>query len=98
MWAILIVVVLANFISGFLQVIWMRKTIGLQFSEYVRCWIPGLWLTTIVIFPIVFLRLFEIGIPILNIVVGGLACLVACVLGLLILHRSGVPLERSRIG
>jgi len=96
------VVLLANCIGLCMQVIWMKKPIGLQFREYAYCWIPGLWLAAIVLVPVALLRFLGNEATVLNIVVGGLACLAACIIGLLLLLRRGethiVSLERPEIG
>lgn len=90
------VVLLANFTGLCMQVIWMKKPIGLRFGEYASCWVPGLRLAVIVLVPIVLLRFFKDETLFLNIVVGGLACLVACITGLVLLARRrkthGFPL------
>ena len=96
------VVLLANLVGLCMQVIWMKKPIGLQFREYTSCWIPGLRLAVIVLAPVALLKAFGNQTPVLNIVVGGLACSAACVIGLLLLLRRGethiVSLERPEIG
>lgn len=96
------VVLLANFTGLCMQVIWMRKVIGLRFTDYVYCWIPGLRLAAIVLVPVVLLRFFGNGTLFLNVVVGGLACSAACIIGLLSLRRSGkthvISSENTQIG
>jgi O-antigen/teichoic acid export membrane protein len=83
------VVLLANFIGLCAQVIWMRKVIGLRCGHYIYCWVPGLGLAVIVSAPVALLRFFEDGALFLNIVVGGLACAAACIIGLFLAQRSG---------
>jgi len=96
------VVLLANLVGLCMQVIWMKKPIGLRFVEYARCWIPGLGLAAMVLAPVALLRFFGNQSLVLNIVVGGLACSAACFIGLVLLLRRGethiVSLERPEIG
>jgi PST family polysaccharide transporter/lipopolysaccharide exporter len=96
------VVLFANCIGLCVQVIWMKKPIGLRFREYASSWIPGLRLAVIVLAPVVLLKVFGNGAVVLNIVVGGLACSAACVIGLLLLRRSRkiyvVSSENTQIG
>jgi len=96
------VVLLANFVGLCMQVIWMKKPIGLRFGEYARCWIPGLGLAAIVLGTVALLRFFKDGSLFLNIVVGGLVCSAACIIGLLSLRRSRktrvVSSENTQIG
>lgn len=98
-----VVVLLANLTGLCMQVFWMRKPIGLRFNEYAYCWIPGLRLAVIVLLPVALLRFFKDGTLFLDIVVGGLACSAACIIGLLSLRRSSrkihiVSSESTRIG
>ncbi|MFA5238862.1 MAG: oligosaccharide flippase family protein, partial [Phycisphaerae bacterium] len=96
------VVLLANLIGLCAQVIWMRKVIDLRFGSYVSCWVPGLGLAVIVSAPVALLRFFEDGAMFLNIIVGGLACAAACIIGLFLAQRSGkthiVSSEGTQIG
>lgn len=96
------VVLLANLVGLCMQVVWMRKVIGLRFTDYVYCWIPGLRLAAIVLAPVALLRFFKDGTLFLNIAVGGLACSAACIIGLLSLRRSRkthvVSSESTHIG
>jgi lipopolysaccharide exporter len=84
-----VVVLLANSIGLCMQVVWMKKPIGLRFVEYASCWLPGLGLALIVLVPVIVLRFFNNGMLFLNIVVGGLACLIACIVGFLVWGHNG---------
>lgn len=83
------VVLLANFIGLCMQVIWMNKLIGLRFGEYVLGWVPGISLAIIGLAPQILLRTFCREMLILNIGVGSLTCLVACIVGLFWLGHNG---------
>lgn len=74
------VVLLANVIALFTQVVWMRKPIGLGLEDYVHCWLPGLCLTPIVFVPSILLAVFKVESTVLNLFVGGLSFLVVCII------------------
>ena len=82
-------VLIANLAGLCMQVVWMRKAIGLRFGEYASSWIPGLQLAPIVLIPSFLLDILGYEHLILDIAVGGLACLAACGVGVLLLGRSG---------
>lgn len=82
-------VLIANLAGLCMQVVWMRKAIGLRFGEYALSWIPGLQLAPIVLIPSFLLDILGYEHWILDIAVGGLACLAACGVGVLLLGRSG---------
>lgn len=71
------VLLLANVIALFAQVMWIRKLIGLYLREYIRCWLPGLCLTPIVFIPLMLLSVFKLEPVGLKLFVGGLSYLVA---------------------
>lgn len=82
-------VMIANLVGLCMQVVWMKKVIGLRFGEYASSWIPGLQLAPIVLIPSFLLDILGYEHLILDIAVGGLACLAACGVGVLLLGRSG---------
>ncbi|MHC4213271.1 MAG: oligosaccharide flippase family protein [Planctomycetota bacterium] len=82
------VVLLANSVGLCMQVVWMHKSIGLRFGRYAFCWVPGLKLAAIVLVPALMAKLFDNDMFLLNIIIGGLACLVACAVGLFSLGRN----------
>ena len=71
-------ILLANIVCLFFQVRLMRKLIGLRFSEYVRCWLPGLLIFAIVSVFATLLHVFHIQSAIYNVVTVGLSCATAC--------------------
>ena len=82
------VVLLANSVGLCMQVVWMHRLIGLEFGRYAFCWVPGLRLAAIVLIPVLIARLFGNDMIVWNIIIGGLACLVACAVGLFSLIRD----------
>ncbi len=96
------VVLLANAAGLCMQVIWMKRAIGLGFREYTTCWLPGLRVAIIVLVPMLLLQSLPNTTLTLNIVVGGLTCVVACAIGILLLRRSRnthvVSSESTQIG
>ena len=76
-----LVLIVANLIGLCVQVFWLRGLIGLRLADYAVSWVPGLRLAPIVIVPVILLRYSCIVMQSLDIMVGGLACLVACAVG-----------------
>lgn len=85
------VVLFANLIGLCMQVIWMQKSIGLRFSEYFLGWVSILGLAIIIVVPMVLLKLLKVEIVIVNITVGGVFCLLALGVGLLLVRRNAKP-------
>lgn len=70
------------------SLIWMRKIINLSMNEYIMSWLPGLWISLIVVVPLILLRYLGATGPMFKMVVGIISCLVAWSTGLLLLYRS----------
>lgn len=79
------VVVLASFAAMCVQIIVIRKTIGLNIFDYAISWVPGLALATPVLAVVVAARGLAPGSPIVHLAVGILSWIVVCGLGLLLL-------------
>lgn len=74
------VVLSANVVALFAQVVWMRRPIGLSLKDYVHRWLLGLCLTPIVFVPSMLLAVFKVESTVLNLFVGSFSFLVACII------------------
>lgn len=83
------IVLFAEVSALFLQVVWMRKRIGLALPEYLSCWLAGLGLSQIVLIPVLVLRLFAPVSKFFDLAMGGGLCLLSCGIGMLVL-KGGV--------
>jgi O-antigen/teichoic acid export membrane protein len=79
------VILLANAIGVFMQVMWIREQIGLRFLDYAYCWLPGLLGCTVVLASAGVMRLFGVQSLFYNVAVVGLSCIPACVIATLLL-------------
>ena len=75
-----VVISLANIVTLCFQVLSMKKLIGLRFSEYIRCWLPGLLACSIVLGSAIALQVFGIQSAVYNVALVGLSCVAACAL------------------
>jgi O-antigen/teichoic acid export membrane protein len=86
--------VLAAYTVAFIMpLVWMRKLINLRLDEYAVSWVPGLGISLIVVVPTVLFRFLGGVPPMLDLVVGAVLCLGACVLGLSLLASYGLKAE-----
>lgn len=74
-------VLVAYSASLIVPLVWMRKLIGLDLIKYMQSWLPGLLLSGFVFLPTVLLNLTSLRCDGINVVVGGLAYLVAVAIG-----------------
>lgn len=79
------VILLANAIGLFMQVMWIREQIGLRFLDYACCWLPGLLGCTVVLATAGLMQLFGVQSLFCNIAVVGLSCIPACVIATFLL-------------
>lgn len=78
------VVVLTSFVAMCMQVIVIRKTIGLNIFYYAISWLPGLALAAPVSAVIIIARGLKPDSPMLHLTIGCLSCLIVCVTGLML--------------
>jgi len=78
------IVVLASFVAMCVQVIVIRKTIGLNIFDYAISWVPGLVLAVPVLAVVVVVRELTPDLPMLHLSIGALSCIIVCGLGLLL--------------
>jgi len=90
------VILLASIVTLCFQVLFMKRLIGLQFLEYVRCWLPGLLACSIVLASATLLQVFGIQSAVCNVVIVGLSCIAACALALFFLKSNGQSAYGSR--
>ena len=83
------VVLVASTVALCAQVLLMRKAIGLQFWQYVRSWLPGLWLIMALALPRGLIEVIGTESTVLKLAVGALSCLVGCVISLALYRSSG---------
>jgi O-antigen/teichoic acid export membrane protein len=89
-----LVLFVGHTIAVWMQLVWMREPIGIRLKNYVKCWLPGLWLVMIISAPVALLHLFEMRTLALDLATGGLACLIACIVGVYLLrHQLGLGLK-----
>lgn len=78
------IVLLANFSAMCLQVIAIRKTIGLNISRYAISWVPGLALALPVLTVVTVSKALAPELPILHLAMGGVSCIGVWMFGLLL--------------
>jgi O-antigen/teichoic acid export membrane protein len=81
------VVLLASSVAMCVQVIVIRKTIGLNIFDYTISWLPGLVSAVPVLVAIVVVRGFTPDSPMVHLTIGVLSCIVVCLAGLVLLKR-----------
>jgi len=81
-------ILLANVITLCFEVLCLKKLIGLQFLEYVRCWLPGLLAGSLVLVSAALVKVFGIRSAVCNVSVVGLSCVTSCVLVLFFLKSK----------
>jgi O-antigen/teichoic acid export membrane protein len=80
-------VLIAYSVGLIAQFVWLRNLIKLDLTEYMRSWLPGLLLSTLVFVPAGLLKLAWVGYAEINIVIAGLTYLVALAIGAFYLKR-----------
>jgi len=90
------IVLFAEIVSLFFQAFWMQKRTGLELSEYLFAWLPGLGLAQIVVVPNLTLKFFGPISVMTDLVTGVLLCLVSCGLGVLLLKGGLRKLGSAR--
>jgi O-antigen/teichoic acid export membrane protein len=80
------VMVLGHFVALLTQIFWCRRIIDLDFSVYIRCYVPGLLLALPVIATVGLLRLSGVNSPIWLLIGGALALAVASIGGVFTLN------------
>lgn len=78
------VVLLASTVALCVQVVIMRKEIGLNIYDYAISWVPGLALAIPVLAVVVVVRGFTPDSPMVHLIIGALSCIIVCGLGLLL--------------
>jgi lipopolysaccharide exporter len=92
---------LANLLALFLQVIWMRKTIGLRLREYALSWLPGMCLTPVVFLPVLASKWLVFQSYQVQTIAGLIGLLAACLFyaaARIIRGNTGAVLERDGAG
>lgn len=77
----------ASVVGLCIQVVVMRKTIGLKSGQYLLTWLPGLRIGVILLIPRILLGIVGIESVAVNLVIGSMSCVVACVFGLSMIKR-----------
>lgn len=85
------IVVLANFAALFMQIFWCRRVIELDFSRYMRCYVPGLLLALPVVVIVGLLRLSGINSPIPVLIAGAIAFSAISIGGIFVLNHPNEP-------
>jgi O-antigen/teichoic acid export membrane protein len=80
-------VLVAYSVGLIMPLVWMRKLIGLDLTEYMRSWLPGLLLSGFVFIPIGLVNITSLRGDGTNVVVAGLAYLVVVAIGAFYLNR-----------
>lgn len=92
------VLLLANIILLCFQVLFMRRLIGLQVLDYVRCWLPGLLAGSIVLGSAALLQVFDIQSVVCNVAMVGLSCVVAYGFVIFALKSNDQAAENNNAG
>lgn len=80
--------VLVSVVSLFIQILWVGKIIQLKLTEYSKSYMPGLYISIIAVAPVLLISSFGKATVELNVILGGVLCLVAWTVGLLLLTRE----------
>ncbi len=81
------VVLFANLLSLCMQVFWISQLVGVELRKYLTSLVPGLKLASVVLLPMLLLKVLEIEGIVVHLVLCAIMCLVACVVGLVLLWR-----------
>ena len=81
------VILLASFIAISMQLVVIRKAIGLNIFDYVISWLPGIIMAIPVLIIVVVVRVLNPQYPIAHLAVGAMSCIVICLSGLFLLRH-----------
>ena len=83
------VMLVASSVGLYMQVVLMRKMIGLESGQYLRSWLPGLWVGAMLLVPRGLLELVGVESIAVHLIIGSVSCLAACVTALSLLKGTG---------
>ncbi len=87
-----ILIILSNFIVLLMQMLGCRKLVGLEFSRYIRTFIPGVIFSVPIILTFDLLWLFNISSSILVLAIGTFVFIVTLIIGVFFMSRPKEPL------
>jgi len=92
------IVLLASFAAICVQVIVIRKTIGLNIFDYTISWAPGLALAIPVLAVVVAVRGLAPDSPMVHLIIGALSCIIVCAIGVLLPKFFDKRQRHERVG